>query len=166
MKPVESMSGDDDDSEHKENEEDVVDALVAQVDELVSDDDKRKLTALLKEFAEVFVRSDQPVRTTEVIMHRIDTGDARPFRQTLRQQPKTTRDESDTLLKEMIQQGVVEPSSSPWASNVVLVRKKDGSLRWCIDFRQLNALSKKDAYPLPRIDTCMDALNGACWFSA
>ena len=65
----------------------------------------------------------------------------------------------------MLAQGTIEPALSPWASNVVLVKKKDGSLRCCIDYRQVNSLTRKDAYPLPRIDACLDAMSGAQWFS-
>ena len=65
----------------------------------------------------------------------------------------------------MLQQGIIEPAVSGCRSNIVLVRKKDGSLRFCIDYRRLNEASQKDAYPLPRIDTWLDAMNGAGWFS-
>ena len=59
----------------------------------------------------------------------------------------------------MLDQGVIQPSSSPWASPVVLA-KKDGSLRFCVDYRKLNAVTKKDAYALPRINDTLDALGG------
>jgi len=65
----------------------------------------------------------------------------------------------------MTKQGVIEPTASPWASNIVLAKKKDGSLRCCIDYRQLNEMTAKDAYPLPRIDMCMDALAGSAIYS-
>ena len=65
----------------------------------------------------------------------------------------------------MLKQGVIERSLSPWASNVVLVKKKDGSYRCCVDYRQVNALTRKDAYPLPRTDVCLDAMSGSHWFS-
>jgi RNase H-like domain found in reverse transcriptase/Reverse transcriptase (RNA-dependent DNA polymerase) len=65
----------------------------------------------------------------------------------------------------MLAQGVIEPARSPWASNIVLVRKKDGSFRCCIDYRKLNLVTRKDAYPLPRIDACLDAMASAQWFS-
>ena len=60
----------------------------------------------------------------------------------------------------MEQQGVIQPSSSPWASPVVLVPKKNGTHRFCIDYRRLNSITKKDVYPLPRIDDILDTLEG------
>ena len=65
----------------------------------------------------------------------------------------------------MLASDVICPSNSPWASPVVMVRKKDGSLRFCVDFRQINAATVKEAHPLPRIDDLLDALHGARWFS-
>ena len=65
----------------------------------------------------------------------------------------------------MMQKDVIQPSSSPWASPIVLVQKKDGSTRFCVDYRKLNAVTRKDAYPLPRIDDTLDTLHGSKWFS-
>ena len=65
----------------------------------------------------------------------------------------------------MLQKGIIEPSNSPWSSPTVLVRKKDGSIRFCIDYRKLNHVIVKDSYPLPRIDDSLDALGNAKWFS-
>ena len=66
---------------------------------------------------------------------------------------------------QMLQQGVIEPAHGPWSSLIVLVKKKDGSTRFCIDFQKLNDVTRKDAQPLPRIDDTLDALSGGCWFS-
>ena len=65
----------------------------------------------------------------------------------------------------MVKKGIVEPSYSPWSSPIVLVKKKDGSTRFCVDFRQLNSVTCKDAQPIPRIDDTLDSLSGSCWFS-
>ena len=64
----------------------------------------------------------------------------------------------------MLAKGIIEPSSSPWSSPVVLVKKKDGTIRFCIDYRKVNGVTVKDSYPLPRIDDCLDALSGSQWF--
>jgi hypothetical protein len=61
--------------------------------------------------------------------------------------------------------GVIQSSDSPWSSQVVLVKKKDGSIRFCVDYRRLNQASTLDVHPLPRIDEILDSLNGASFFS-
>ena len=68
-------------------------------------------------------------------------------------------------LKLMLDAGVIRPSNSPWCNAVVLVRKKDGSLCFCIDFRRLNSLTVKDSYPLPRICETLESLAGAGLYS-
>ena len=65
----------------------------------------------------------------------------------------------------MQEKDVIQQSSSPWASPIVLVKKKDGTTRFCVDYRKLNNVTRKDAYPLPRIDLTLDTLSGSRWFS-
>ena len=69
-------------------------------------------------------------------------------------------DEEEKYLKKMLDSGVIIPSNSEWASPSVLIRKKDGTVRWCIDFRAVNAITRKDAFPLPLIEECRDLLEG------
>ena len=75
------------------------------------------------------------------------------------------RQEASNLIKDMVDKGTIQPSQSPWSSPIVLVKKKNGTLRFCIDYRKLNAATRKDAYPIPRIDDTLDTLAGSQWFS-
>ena len=65
----------------------------------------------------------------------------------------------------MLKDGVIRPSTSPWVSPVVMVKKKDSTIRFCVDFRKVNDVTIKDAHPLPRIDATLESLFGACYFS-
>eukprot|EP00731_Ephydatia_muelleri_P036068 Em0198g2a len=85
--------------------------------------------------------------------------------QPVRRLPPHRKEQVNKLLHEMQENDIIHPSSSPWASPIVLVQKKDGSVRFCIDYRKLNAVTTKDAYPLPRIDDTLDTLCGSKWFS-
>ena len=75
------------------------------------------------------------------------------------------KDEIEKTIKELLELGYIQPSSNPFASSVVLVKKKDGILRMCIDYRALNKKTIKNRYPIPRIDELMDELQGAKYFS-
>ena len=68
-------------------------------------------------------------------------------------------------VNEMLRQGIIDPSNSPWFSSTVLVDKKNGTYRFCVDFRKLNEATRKDAYPLLRTDDLLDELGGNKWFS-
>ncbi|GFV81129.1 retrovirus-related Pol polyprotein from transposon 412 [Trichonephila clavipes] len=112
-----------------------------------------------------FSRNSSDIGHTTVTQHRIDTADHPPIKQHPRRLPFAKQEEVGTLLREMQENDIIEPSSSPWASPIVLVRKKDGSTRFCVDYRKLNDVTKKDSYPLPRIDDTLDTLSGHKWFS-
>jgi hypothetical protein len=73
--------------------------------------------------------------------------------------------EEESHLQKMLDADVIEPSISEWASPPVLIHKRDGKVRWCIDYRKLNSVAKKDVYPLPLIEECIDTLSGNEWFS-
>ncbi len=97
--------------------------------------------------------------------HQIDTQGAHPIRKQGRRILPAMRDQVKEQMHQMEASGIIRPSSSPWASPVVLARKKDGLLRFCVDYRKLNAVTAKDAYPLPRIDETLEALGGAQHFT-
>jgi hypothetical protein len=124
-----------------------------------------QLARLFIQYQDVFSRSKEDLGYTDRILHRIDTGDATPIKQHARRIPFGKRDIERTEVQKMLDFGIIEQSISPWASPVVLVNKKDGSTRFCVDYRRVNEATVKDAYPLPRVDDCLDALSGASWFS-
>ena len=90
------------------------------------------------------------------VCHEIAAGDSPPIRQQVRRVPFALRKRVNELVGEMLSGGIVRESSSPWAIPVVLVRKKNGELRFCVDYRRLNAVTRKDVFPLPRIDDLLD----------
>ena len=102
---------------------------------------------------------------TSIVKHKIYTGEHAPIKQRPRREPLGMRDIIKEELQKMEEQGVIEPSNSPWASPVVLVKKKDGTVRFCIDYRKVNEVTEKEIYPLPRIEDNLDSLKGAKWFS-
>jgi transposase InsO family protein len=120
---------------------------------------------LVENFADIFSRSEFDFGHTSLLPHRIETGEARPFKQQIRRHHIAHLGFFDDQVDKMRQAGVIEPCSSPWSSNVVLAKKSDGTLRFCVDYRKLNDLTYKDSFPLPRIDTCLDALGGSMYFS-
>ena len=124
-----------------------------------------QLYDLLFEFSDVFSEGSHDLGRTDFVQHQINTGVAAPIRQAPRRLPLARREEAASAVQEMYQQGVIEPSASPWSSPVVLVKKKDGGVRFCVDYRKLNEVTHKDSYPLPRIDDSIEALSGAKWFS-
>ena len=127
---------------------------------------QQQLNELFKEYQDVFSQGDEDLGNTPLLEHGIETHGPR-LRQLYRRQNPAVRREEMAQVQQMLSSNVIRPSNSPWASPVVMVRKKDGSLRFCVDFRQLNAATVKDAHPLPRIDDLLelDALHGAKWFS-
>ncbi|MEW8092744.1 MAG: reverse transcriptase domain-containing protein [Candidatus Thiodiazotropha endolucinida] len=131
----------------------------------LSADEKQKLSDLLIQYQDIFIPPDGTLGHTDLVEHEIETGDHKPIKIPPRRIPIFKRNQVDEELEKMLAQGIVEPSDSPWSAPICLVKKKDGTCRFCIDFRSLNAITVKDAYPLPRIDDTLDALSGSMWFS-
>ena len=127
--------------------------------------EKETFFELLLKYADLLAFSTADLGRTSNLRHTINTGDAPPIRQPVRRVSPPQREQVKDLLADMLDHGVIEPSSSPWASPVVLVRKKDGLMRFCVDYHRLNEVTRKDAYPLPRIDMTLDFLHGSQWFS-
>ena len=124
-----------------------------------------KIAKLLCENQDIFAKSDSDIGKTGLVQHHINTGNNPPIRERPRRFPPKEQEEINRQVQDMLQNDRIEPSDSPWSSNVVLVKKKEGSKRFCVDYRRLNHLTIKDSYPIPRIDDSLDALGGARWFS-
>lgn len=123
------------------------------------------LAALLRRFSDTFAKHSGDIGRCTIVKHRINVGDSSPIKQGARRLPLHGREEVEKLVTDMRTNDVIEPSNGPWASPIVIVPKKDGSKRFCIDYRELNKITKKDSYPLPRIEDTLEALAGAHWYS-
>ena len=125
----------------------------------------QQLKHLLVNNSESFALNEHDLGFTKLVQHRIELTDDAPFRQRHRRIPPSMYQELKSHLQNLIDQKVIRKSHSPWCSNVVLTRKKDKSLRLCIDYRQLNNRTIKDAYALPRLEETLDYLSGSKYFT-
>ena len=116
-------------------------------------------------FADVFALDSSKLGTTSIIRPAIKIGDQPPIRYPVRGMPFALRAKVDELVSGMLAQGVIKPSTSPWAIPVVLVKKNDGTMRFCVDYSWLNQVTKLDEFPLPLIDTMLDLLAEAKYFT-
>lgn len=143
----------------------LLEGLIEDTKGCLSEDKWEAVEHFLKSNRGAFMREDKVLGRCDRYLHDIDTGDALPIKQRPYRLPIHKREEVDRQVRDMLSQGIIEPSDSPWASPLVLVEKRDGTMRFCIDYRKLNLLTRKDAYPLPRIDDSLDELNGSKYFS-
>ena len=126
-----------------------------------SEYDQNQVCELMKEYQHLFALDDLELGSTSQIKHEIKLSDPKPFKDRYQRIPPQQFEEVRVHLQDMLKVGAICKSTSPWASPVVLVRKKDGSLRFCINLRKLNSRTIKDAHSLPRIEESLDCLNGA-----
>jgi hypothetical protein len=124
-------------------------------------DQKDKLAATLCSYKDVFAESEFDLGNFTEFEHGIDTGNAKPVKQRMRRTPACFVNEEEAHLKKMLDAKVIQESTSEWASAPVLIRKRDNSVRWCIDYRALNDCTVKDVFPLPLVDDCLENY----WFS-
>ena len=135
-----------------------------QIPDSLSFEQQRDLRRLLDEYKDVFSKEGQPISSTSLVEHEIHTtGPA--VRLPFRRQNPVIRDIEQQQVKEMLRDEVIRPSTSAWASPVVMVKKRDGTMRFCVDFRKMNDAAIKDAHPLPRIDDTLKSLHGAQYFT-
>lgn len=131
----------------------------------LSAEEQGRVRALLKDYSSVFSAHDGDLGCTNLVTHDIPLLDDTPVKQRYRRIPPSEYEAAKEHIHKLLEAQIIKESSSPYASPIVLVKKKDGTLRMCVDYRQLNAKTRKDAFPLPRIEESLDALGGARWFS-
>ncbi|PIK39238.1 putative thy-1 membrane glycoprotein isoform X1 [Apostichopus japonicus] len=132
---------------------------------ILTPNQEMQLHELLHRHRGVFSTGSADLGHATTIQHRIPTGDTPPIKERHRRIPPQMYQEVKQHIRDMLEHGVIKESHSPWAAPIVIVKKKDGSLRFCVDYRKLNAKTRKDAHPLPRIEEALDALNNAQYFS-
>lgn len=147
------------------SDKDLLNQLHLDFQDRMSSEESEKIVNTLLSWKKVFAVHEFDLGHTNIEKHRIRLTDETPFKDRPRRIPPSMYDEIRKHLREMIDTGVIRESCSPWSSNIVIVRKKDGKIRFCVDFRRLNNITVRDSYTIPRIDDILDVLKGNVWFS-
>ena len=153
-------------SQKKESKTTASTDLDVDIDEdSLTPDQVSKAKSMINQWSEIFSKGPTDLGRTDLVKHSINLTDETPFKEPYRRIPPGLYEEVRVHLKEMLDAGAIRESESQYSSNVVLVRKKDGSLRFCIDFCKMNNRTVRDSYNLPRIDDTIDTLVGAKYFT-
>lgn len=158
------------DAEGAEDSDNIGDPKKVEVEDLdigpkLDESQRQRLLELIREFEDIVSQSETDTGLTDLLEHEIDTEGAAPVHSRPYRLSFSERREVSTKIAEYLDAGFIRESSSPWACPIVLVRKKDGSMRFCCDWRKLNQVTKKDAMPLPRINDMIDRLSKARFFT-
>ena len=132
----------------------------------VPDEYRTKLNKVLQDNEDLFAATDMQLGRTDAIAMKIDTGDHPPIRQKPYRTPLTQRAVVDKAIEDMLQAKVIRPSNSSWSFPILLVPKKNGEKRFCVDYRKLNQITKNYVWPLPHIDDILASLKGSTIFSS
>ncbi len=141
-----------------------IEKLLAKCNDTLSEDQMKVAREKIASMTDTFMDSSVPLVDTNAVAHYIDTGSTRPIRILLRRVAPGRKVIIEEEVTKMLQAGVIHASDSPCSSPIVLVKKKDGMIRFCIDYRSLNDVTRKNSYLLPRIDDNLEALKGKKWF--
>ncbi|MEE8208622.1 MAG: reverse transcriptase family protein, partial [Nitrosomonadaceae bacterium] len=131
----------------------------------LSAEQKARLINIIYDFQPVFSLHDEDLGYCEKVKHTIPTTTDKPVYLPHRTIPVQLQGEVRKCLDTWLRQGIIRPSKSPYASQVVIVRKKSGEIRLCVDFRKLNSISTRDSFPLPRVEEALQAVQSAFWFT-
>ena len=124
------------------------------------------IAGFLKNHENTFSKSEWDIGLTDIAEHSVNTGDAQSIKQRPRRVPLAFASEEKAAKEDFLRKGVIRKSTSPWASPIVLVKKKSGTIRLCVDHRRVNALVKPDGFPLLLVQDCLDSVAGASLFSS
>ena len=137
---------------------------VLSEESVITAEHKSAVFELVSDFPDGFLESKGKTGRTDWVEHKMDLQCNKPLKQRASRLTWAKQKIADVKVEKMLVDDVIEHSTSPWSSPIVLVKKKDGSIRFCMDYRRINDLSKKDAYPLPRINETLETLGEAEWF--
>jgi hypothetical protein len=140
-------------------------SLKAAINPQLPEKEQQRTFELLSEFDDCFADNEDDLGTCHMVEHTIEVGNATPIHQRPFKSAWRERALIQQQVDRMLRQGVIEPSDSPWSSPVVLVKKKSGDWRFCVDYRKLNDVTVNDVYPLPRVEDALSRLEGAKYFS-
>ena len=138
---------------------------VIQIGPKVSDEEKERIIKMMHEQSEVLCSSDSDIGRTSLTAHRIELYDYTPIRQRPRRLPEPIANAVEEQCEELYSLDIIEPSKSPWSAPIVPIRKKDGTIRLCVDYRKLNQITVPDRYPLPAIGDMISGLGGVKYFT-
>ena len=165
VKMVDSWNPESSGQGKKKSEKSLQELDIKMCEENLTSEQVSTARQFLTRWTHLFSERPTDIGKTSILKHNIKLTDDTPFKEPYRRIPPGMYAEVREHVKEMLDVGAIRPSQSPYSSNIVLVRKKDGSLRFCIDYRKLNSRTVKDAYNLPRIDDTIDRLVGSNFFT-
>ena len=149
-----------------QNDRDEVNGLVERVAPHLTDGECQQLRAAVAARKHLFATGRGDLGRTDIVQHQIHTGDQPAIKQRVRRYPAARLEEERQLVEDMLAFGIIQESNSTWSSPTILVKKKDGTTRFCIDYRRLNQVTKVDAYPLPHIEDTLNTLGSARFFGS
>ncbi|NJR75965.1 MAG: hypothetical protein HC773_24885 [Scytonema sp. CRU_2_7] len=130
-----------------------------------SPDDVKKTMEILKENADIFSKYKMDIGRTDLVYHQIETTDDKPVSFKPQRIPIGLEEEVDHMIDNLIEAGVVEPSTSPWNFPIVVVKKKNSDNRMCVDYRALNAKTNRPIFRYHLQKKCLNGIGGAKYFS-
>ncbi|PIK40376.1 hypothetical protein BSL78_22777 [Apostichopus japonicus] len=131
----------------------------------LSETERKQAQNLLQEFSDVFSANSTDFGRTNLVTHSIKTDSSTPIKQRAYRSTPKMREEIQNQCDRLMENDLIEESYGPWSSPIVMIKKPDGTYRFCVDYRKLNKVTVKDSHPLPRIDDTLDALSGNVLFS-